>query len=83
MTGNMIEATFNKSNEELTIYSIKHVETHTVLSGPQARSLYNRLNQQSSTENIVITVNDQFPILLTAEQADQLKRELACYIGLQ
>ncbi|WP_028402171.1 hypothetical protein [Ectobacillus panaciterrae] len=83
MEGNLIEATFDTNTEELTIHSIKHVETHTVLTSAEARALYNRLDQQSSGEDTVITVNDQFPILLTVAQREQIKRDLSRYIGLQ
>jgi hypothetical protein len=74
----IMESSFDSAAEELTIHSIKHVQTHTVLSSEQIRAFYNKLNHEN--ENIIISINDQFPILLTPEQVDQLKAQLVYYI---
>ncbi|MFX3625365.1 MAG: hypothetical protein ACE3JP_15385 [Ectobacillus sp.] len=79
MTAKIIEGQLDFETKMLTIDYIKHVPTHTVLSQRQIHALCERLNYHEESESLAITLNNEYPLLLTAAEVQQLKNELLRY----
>lgn len=56
---------------------VKHLETASNISAKQMTNLQNYLrNYSEQNESCTITVNDQIPVLLSAEEVKELEQEL-------
>jgi hypothetical protein len=64
------------SSQEYTLKEIKNVTTQSVISKQQLQSLHRYLSRQKGEESVIITINDQIPLMLNQLETEQLLHEI-------
>ncbi|SDK06211.1 hypothetical protein [Sediminibacillus albus] len=79
--GVLFSGEFSEDEELFYLRRVKNLQTQSILSNRQLHQLQDYLaKQHSQQEGCTITVNDQIPVLLAQEEAEQLLTELASII---
>ncbi|GAB3054020.1 hypothetical protein [Virgibacillus ainsalahensis] len=73
-SGTIFSGDFDEDQETFYLTQVKNISTQSTLSTDQLTQLYQYLKKQEDT--CTITVNDQMPILLQADEVAQLLKEL-------
>ncbi|WP_026772345.1 MULTISPECIES: hypothetical protein [Sediminibacillus] len=75
--GVLFSGEFSDDDELFYLRRVKNLQTQSILSNRQLEQLYHYLSRQNDRqESCTITVNDQIPVLLTPQEAEQLLTEL-------
>lgn len=76
-TGNVIAGEFSDSSSDFYVTNVKHLVTQSKLSKTQLEQLSAYLEKHKVTnESCTVTVNDQLPILLQADEVSTLQNEI-------
>ncbi|SDM17136.1 hypothetical protein [Sediminibacillus halophilus] len=75
--GALFSGEFSDDDELFYLRRVKNLQTQSILSNRQLEQLHHYLSRQNSRqESCTITVNDQIPVLLNQQEAEQLLTEL-------
>lgn len=80
-TGEMVSGEFDQINESFYLTQVKNLHTQSNLSEKQLTNLYQYLMKQD--ENCTLTINDQLPILLKAEEINDLLKDLKAILNAE
>ncbi|WP_077624889.1 hypothetical protein [Sediminibacillus massiliensis] len=79
--GALFSGEFSEDEETFYLKRVKNIQTQSIISQKQLQNLYHYLmNQNANNGSCTITVNDQIPVLLAPEEAQQLQQELAAIL---
>ncbi|RBW71313.1 hypothetical protein [Bacillus taeanensis] len=76
INGQILSGKIDYNKEEFIVDQIKMISTASVINEFQLHKIYNQLSHLENEESFVLTVNDQFPLKLNAEEIDLLKSEI-------
>jgi hypothetical protein len=76
INGQILSGKVDYNKEEFIVEQIKMISTESVINEFQLQKIYNQLTNLEDEESFVLTVNEQLPLRLDAEEINLLKLEL-------
>jgi|SRR5699024_486581 len=76
MEGHLISGEFYENRKEFSLQQVKHFVTETTLNENQLHTLSTYLNRHQDPDGQIVTLYDQMPIRLSAEEVKLLAEDL-------